>query len=261
MNPGRRGFSFHRLDDPREPARRNDKGEAAPPRILLVGARGFEPRPGPAALAAHAHPPPADRFARGRAKLGLPARHRRSEARIPPLSPERQRGGSASPDPVGRGERIRTSPRARGAGCARPSASGGPLRTRACEAWATCAPSPIGGSNPAPFTGTTKGRQRLPGSCWSGREDSNLAQGPRRWLRTPIRLRRTASHAGVRSLGYLRAIADRRLESRPFRRNDKGEAAPPRILLVGARGFEPPTSRSRTERSTRLSHAPTKNEY
>ena len=27
--------------------------------------------------------------------------------------------------------------------------------------------------------------------------------------------------------------------------------------LVGARGFEPPTSRSRTERSTRLSHAPT----
>src|SRR6266542_280958 len=29
------------------------------------------------------------------------------------------------------------------------------------------------------------------------------------------------------------------------------------ILMVGARGFEPPTSRSRTERSTRLSHAPT----
>src|SRR6266511_3960374 len=29
------------------------------------------------------------------------------------------------------------------------------------------------------------------------------------------------------------------------------------IRLVGARGFEPPTSRSRTERSTRLSHAPT----
>jgi hypothetical protein len=28
-------------------------------------------------------------------------------------------------------------------------------------------------------------------------------------------------------------------------------------MLVGARGFEPPTSRSRTERSTRLSHAPT----
>ena len=28
-------------------------------------------------------------------------------------------------------------------------------------------------------------------------------------------------------------------------------------LVVGARGFEPPTSRSRTERSTRLSHAPT----
>jgi hypothetical protein len=28
-------------------------------------------------------------------------------------------------------------------------------------------------------------------------------------------------------------------------------------FLVGARGFEPPTSRSRTERSTRLSHAPT----
>src|SRR6266436_7139084 len=27
-------------------------------------------------------------------------------------------------------------------------------------------------------------------------------------------------------------------------------------ILVGARGFEPPTSRSRTERSTRLSHAP-----
>lgn len=26
--------------------------------------------------------------------------------------------------------------------------------------------------------------------------------------------------------------------------------------MVGARGFEPPTSRSRTERSTRLSHAP-----
>ena len=30
-------------------------------------------------------------------------------------------------------------------------------------------------------------------------------------------------------------------------------------MKVGARGFEPPTSRSRTERSTRLSHAP-KNE-
>src|SRR5262245_48974266 len=29
------------------------------------------------------------------------------------------------------------------------------------------------------------------------------------------------------------------------------------ILLVGARGFEPPTPRSRTECSTRLSHAPT----
>src|SRR5215207_3852789 len=29
-------------------------------------------------------------------------------------------------------------------------------------------------------------------------------------------------------------------------------------LKVGARGFEPPTSRSRTERSTRLSHAPSK---
>jgi hypothetical protein len=28
------------------------------------------------------------------------------------------------------------------------------------------------------------------------------------------------------------------------------------MLLVGARGFEPPTSRSRTVRSTRLSHAP-----
>lgn len=30
--------------------------------------------------------------------------------------------------------------------------------------------------------------------------------------------------------------------------------------LVGARGFEPPTSRSRTVRSTRLSHAPTSEE-
>ena len=29
------------------------------------------------------------------------------------------------------------------------------------------------------------------------------------------------------------------------------------VLMVGARGFEPPTSRSRTVRSTRLSHAPT----
>ena|GEM_PF-6899262 len=28
--------------------------------------------------------------------------------------------------------------------------------------------------------------------------------------------------------------------------------------MVGARGFEPPTSRSRTVRSTRLSHAPTR---
>src|SRR5215204_830456 len=32
----------------------------------------------------------------------------------------------------------------------------------------------------------------------------------------------------------------------------------PLQLLIGARGFEPPTSRSRTERSTRLSHAPSK---
>src|SRR5205085_6128121 len=31
-------------------------------------------------------------------------------------------------------------------------------------------------------------------------------------------------------------------------------------LMVGARGFEPPTPRSRTECSTRLSHAPTKRE-
>jgi hypothetical protein len=30
----------------------------------------------------------------------------------------------------------------------------------------------------------------------------------------------------------------------------------PNVRLVGARGFEPPTSRSRTVRSTRLSHAP-----
>src|SRR5438093_11543993 len=30
-----------------------------------------------------------------------------------------------------------------------------------------------------------------------------------------------------------------------------------RSILVGARGFEPPTPRSRTECSTRLSHAPT----
>ena len=28
------------------------------------------------------------------------------------------------------------------------------------------------------------------------------------------------------------------------------------LIMVGARGFEPPTSRSRTVRSTRLSHAP-----
>ncbi len=30
------------------------------------------------------------------------------------------------------------------------------------------------------------------------------------------------------------------------------------ILKIGAEGFEPPTSRSQTERSTRLSHAPSK---
>ncbi len=30
------------------------------------------------------------------------------------------------------------------------------------------------------------------------------------------------------------------------------------ICLVGARGFEPPTSRSQTERTTRLCYAPTK---
>src|SRR5438132_14303671 len=44
-----------------------------------------------------------------------------------------------------------------------------------------------------------------------------------------------------------------------------GKGPPPGVVhiltflsfLVGARGFEPPTSRSRTERSTRLSHAPT----
>jgi hypothetical protein len=29
------------------------------------------------------------------------------------------------------------------------------------------------------------------------------------------------------------------------------------ICKIGARGFEPPTSRSQTERSTKLSHAPT----
>src|SRR5215510_7446422 len=31
------------------------------------------------------------------------------------------------------------------------------------------------------------------------------------------------------------------------------------ISLIGARGFEPPTSRSQTERSTKLSHAPRQN--
>ncbi len=46
------------------------------------------------------------------------------------------------------------------------------------------------------------------------------------------------------------------------RNSEKGKRRPVNgrrtfeIYLVGARGFEPPTSRSRTERSTRLSHAP-----
>ncbi len=31
--------------------------------------------------------------------------------------------------------------------------------------------------------------------------------------------------------------------------------------MVGASGFEPPTSRSRTVRSTKLSHAPTRTNY
>src|SRR5688572_8506313 len=34
-----------------------------------------------------------------------------------------------------------------------------------------------------------------------------------------------------------------------------------RLEMVGATGFEPATSRSRTERSTRLSHAPTNDQY
>ena len=59
---------------------------------------------------------------------------------------------------------------------------------------------------------------------WSGREDSNfgsLALTPRHWLRTPIRLRRTAAHACVLRLGYLRAIAARKFES-SLRQSESG---------------------------------------
>src|SRR5688572_11207926 len=50
-------------------------------------------------------------------------------------------------------------------------------------------------------------------------------------------------------------------------RPEKRKADPPEgkpafscDVMVGARGFEPPTPRSRTECSTRLSHAPTKDQ-
>jgi len=45
----------------------------------------------------------------------------------------------AEPIEMGRGQDLNLGS-ARGTGCARPSASGGPLRTQACSAWATCAP-------------------------------------------------------------------------------------------------------------------------
>ena len=57
---------------------------------------------------------------------------------------------------------------------------------------------------------------------------------------------------GFALAGVLRSSASHELETS---RRPKGRAK--RGILVGATGFEPATSRSQTERSTRLSHAPT----
>ena len=91
-----------------------------------------------------------------------------------------------------------------------------------------------------------------PLSLWVG------ARGfePLRWLRTGLRLRRTAAERGSRSLLALPARhRSRRFDSSVFNRNREG-TGPPLFLLVGARGFEPPTLCSQSRCATRLRHAP-----
>ncbi len=72
--------------------------------------------------------------------------------------------------------------------------------------------------------------------------------------------RLAAPAAGLAPAGHLVLPPQAHSEVRILIRADMRRAprGVPFAYLVGARGFEPPTSRSRTERSTRLSHAPTK---
>src|SRR5688500_14447588 len=95
---------------------------------------------------------------------------------------------------------------------------------------------PSGTSCSAPTTTPTAGRQRMASS--TGR--TCLAAGRRSCF--------TRSSAGPAE-----AVANRSLKCEKAR-----EGLCDSEILVGARGFEPPTPRSRTECSTRLSHAPTR---
>ncbi len=76
---------------------------------------------------------------------------------------------------------------------------------------------------------------------------------------TPSRSLPSRTRAGVRDTG---TRADRRAPVDPLARDTlpqmkKAAFAASFHCVVGASGFEPPTPRSRTECSTRLSHAPT----
>ena len=77
---------------------------------------------------------------------------------------------------------------------------------------------------------------------------------------TGFELRLAAPAAGLAPAGHLVLPPQAHSEVRILIRAEMRRAplGVPSAFLVGARGFEPPTSRSRTERSTRLSHAPTK---
>ena len=67
-------------------------------------------------------------------------------------------------------------------------------------------------------------------------------------------------YSRARRTGFCEDLEVLRLEKIGGRNRTNKKAAGKNKLLsfnmVGARGFEPPTSRSRTVRSTRLSHAP-----
>ncbi len=61
----------------------------------------------------------------------------------------------------------------------------------------------------------------------------------------------------VFAVGSLRSLVHQLQDTSP----DRGTISlQGKIFMVGVRGFEPPASASRTQRSTRLSHTPTQTE-